>query len=299
MGAVRRSVSTGVDRGGWDGFESHEVEVSTPYKQAEPSNHTHGQRVRIHVTRSGSVGVSSSSCRTKITGDTTIEGRTTPWRSMLEETGQSALLLPIVYSMVGVAMTSLVAGLVYVYKTQTTASIELIIDTNPAPPKIDVVVTNSGRSPIVVTALRIHMPPDCLGLPGGLTDPLKDVPIWRRGCLLGLRRRFKTSGSKNDIIAKSIKRAVPQGFAIIDVIKGRETMRVGSQEKVSKTAPLNEAWGSFWYELPIVGEVSNPIFLIPSCKIAKHKPLVWGPPKILGRASTGVMGIWQLGMNWD
>ena len=202
---------------------------------------------------------------------------------MLEETSQSLQLLPIMYSMISVAMTFLVAYLVYVCKTRTAASIELIIDTSPAPPKVDVVVTNSGRSPIVVTALRVHLPPSHLGLSGKLTDQLKDVPIWRRKCLLGLRRRLKTSGSRNDIIANSIERAFPQGFARIDVIRGGETTRVGSQEKVSKTVPLNEFWGSSWYELPVVGEVSNPILLIPSCKIAKHKPLVWGPPKFLGR----------------
>ena len=201
--------------------------------------------------------------------------------------------------MIGVAMTSLVAYLVYAYKTQTAASIELIIDTNPAPPKVDVVVTNSGRSPIVVTALRVHLPPEHLGLSGKFTDQLKDVPIWRRKCLLGLRRRFKTSGSKNDIIAKSIERAFPQGFAIIDVIRGGETIRVGPQEKVFKTVPLSECWGSSWYELPVVGEVSNPMLLVPSCKIAKHRPLVWGPPRFLGKASSGVMRFWQLGMNWD
>ena len=143
------------------------------------------------------------------------------------------------------------------------------------------------------------MPPENLGLSGKLTDQLKDVPIWRRKCLLGLRRRLKTSGSKNDIIANSIERAFPQGFAIIDVIRGGETIRVGSQEKVSKTVPLNECWGSSWYELPVVGEVSNPILLIPSCKIAKHRPLVCGPPKFLGKASTGVIRFWQIGMNWD
>ena len=217
----------------------------------------------------------------------------------MEETSQSLQLLPIMYSMIGVAMTCLVAYLVYVYNTRTEASIELVIDTSLTPPKVDVVVTNSGRPPIVVTALRVHLPPENLGLPGKLTDQLKDVPIWRRKCLLGLRRRLKTPGSRNDIIANSIARAFPQGFARIDVIRGGETIKVGSQEKVSKTVPLNECGGSSWYELPVVGEVSNPILLIPSCKIAKHKPLVWGPPKILGKASTGIIRSLQIGMDWD
>ena len=228
-----------------------------------------------------------------------LRGGQTPWRSMLEETSQSLQLLPIMYSMIGVVMTSLVAYLVYAYKTHTAASIELIVGTESVPPKVDVVVTNNGRSPIVVTALRVHLPPEHLGLSGKFTDQLKDVPIWRRKCLLGLRRRLKTSGSRNDIIAERIAETFPQGFAIVHVIGGGETLRVGPQEKASRTVSLDECWGSSWYELPGVGELSNPILLVPSCKIAKHRPLVWGPPKLLGHASAGDIGFWQLGMDWN
>lgn len=111
----------------------------------------------------------------------------------MEEASQSWQLLPFVYSIVGVVAASLVSFLVYVYKTRTAASVEIVIDTQPNhPPLIAAVVTNNGRSPIVVTALRIHVPPEYIGVSGKLTDPLRDVPVWRRRCLLGLRRRLRT-----------------------------------------------------------------------------------------------------------
>ena len=210
------------------------------------------------------------------------------------------LLLSIVSPVVGVAVASLVGYLVYVNKTRITASVELVVDTKSVPPSVDVAVTNRGKSPIVVTALRVHVPAECIGVPGGLGDRLKDVPIWRRNHLLGLRRRLKTSGSRNDAIAKGIKRAFPQGFGIIDVIGAGETIKIGPQEKLSKATPLGDCWGSSWYELPIVGELSNPIILIPSCKIANHRPLVWGPPKLVGRTSAETAHpFWRLDMNWD
>ena len=172
--------------------------------------------------------------------------------------------------------------------------------TTEPPPLINAIVTNNGRSPIVVTMLRVHVPPEYLGVSGKLTDSLRDVPVWRRKCLLGIRRRLKTSGSRNDIIAASINRAFPRGFARIDVIKAGDTIRVGPQEKASKMVPLNEWWGSSWYEFPTIGELPSPILLIPSCKVAKHRPLVWGPPRFLGKKPPpGTFGIWQMGMNWN
>ena len=210
------------------------------------------------------------------------------------------LLLSIVSPVVGVAVASLVGYLVYVNKTRITASVETGRRHEVGPPSVDVAVTNSGKSPIVVTALRVHVPAECIGVPGGLGNRLKDVPIWRRNHLLGLRRRLKTSGSRNDAIAKGIKRAFPQGFGIIDVIGAGETIKIGPQEKMSKATPLGDCWGSSWYELPIVGELSNPIILIPSCKIGNHRPLVWGPPKFVGRRSAETAHpFWRLDMNWD
>ena len=210
------------------------------------------------------------------------------------------LLLSIVSPVVGVAVASLVGYLVFVNKTRITASVDLVVDTNSAPPSVDVAVTNRGKSPIVVTALRLHVPGECIGVPGGLGDFLKDVPNWRRNHLLRLRRRLKTSGSRNDAIAKGIKRAFPQGFGIIEVIGAGETIKIGPQEKMSRATPLGDCWGWSWYELPVVGELSNPMILIPSCKIANHRPLVWGPPKLVGKTSSETAHtFWRLDMNWD
>ena len=164
----------------------------------------------------------------------------------MEETSQSWQLLPFVSSIVGVAATSLLALLVYLYRTRTSASVEIVIETQPNhPPLINAVVINNGRSPIVVTVLRVHVPPEYIGASGKLADSLTDVPVWRRKCLLGLRRRLKTSGSRNDAIATSIKRAFPRGFARIDATKSGETIRVSPQEKASRMVPLNEWWVYF------------------------------------------------------
>ena len=151
------------------------------------------------------------------------------------------LLLSIVSPVIGVTVASLVGYLVYVNKTRITASVELVVDTKSAPPSVDVAVTNLGKSPIVVTALRVHVPAECIGVPGGLGDRFRDVPIWRRNRLLGLRRRLKTSGSRNDAIAKGIKRAFPQGFGIIDVIGAGETIKIGPQEKCPRRPPSGTA----------------------------------------------------------
>ena len=209
-------------------------------------------------------------------------------------------VLSIVSPTIGVILASLVGCSVYLYKKRTMASVELVVNREVPPISVHVAVTNHGRSPIVITGLRLHVPAKCLGVPGVLSDRLGDVSIWRRNCLLGLRRKLETSGSRNDAIASGIKKALPEGFGVFDVVGSRETITIGPYEKVSKRTPLEDCWGTSWYELPLFGTLSNPIVLVPSCKIANHRPLIWWPPKIVGRAPADTASpFWEISMAWN
>ena len=207
------------------------------------------------------------------------------------------LLLLTVSPAVSVVLTLLVGYLLYVYGRRVAVSVELVTDTRVSPLSVDVVVTNHGRSPVVITDLDVHIPAESVW-DGILADTADGVPALKMSRFLKLRRRLRTRGSRNDAFALAARAALPRGSLTSKVIGPHETVRVEPQEKVARPFPPNDRKDSPSY-MPQAGELSNPITLVPSCKVANHKPLVWGPPTTIGNIVTESGDLpMVIGMNW-
>ena len=209
----------------------------------------------------------------------------------------TSLLLQIVSSAVGVALTLLVGYLLYLYRRRVAVSVELVTDTRVSPLSVDVVVTNHGRSPVVITSLDIHIPVESVW-DGILAETGDGVPAPKMSRFLKLRRKLRTNGSRNDALALAARAVLPHRSLTSKVIGPHETIRVEPQEKVARPFPLKDTKNSPWY-MPHAGELSNPTTFVPSCKVANHKPLIWGPPTIIGRIVTESGDLpMVMGMNW-
>ena len=143
---------------------------------------------------------------------------------------------------------------------------------------LDVVVTNHGRSAIVVTELKIHFPAQAV-LPG---LPTLQGPNFKERRFVKLRRKLKIQGSKNDLLEMIAEAELSRGAFTHDIIKAIETIRVESHEKAARRI-IGENLPPYLPKL----ELPNPETLIPSCKIAKHKNEIWGIPVIIGKTTSG------------
>ena len=188
------------------------------------------------------------------------------------------LLQAVVTSLITLALSLLSAYLIYLYKQKVIASVEIIVNTRLDPNTLDVVVTNHGRSAIVVTELKIRFRAQDV-LPGLPTLP---GPKFKERRFAKLRRKLKMQGSKNDLLEMVAEGVLSRGAATHDIIKATETIRVEPHEKAARRM-IRENLPPY---LPKV-EVSNPATLIPSCKIAKHKNEIWGSPVVIGKITGG------------
>ena len=209
----------------------------------------------------------------------------------------TTLLLQIVSPSVGVVLTLLAGYLLYVYRRRLAVSVELVTDTRVSPLSVDIVVTNHGRSPVVITGLDVHIPAESVW-DGILAGPAYGVAAPKMSRFLKLRRKLRTRGSRNDALAVAARGVLSRGSLTSKVIGPHETIRVEPQEKVARPFPPQDRKDSPWY-MPQAGELSNPTTFVPSCRVAKHKPLIWGPPTIVGKVATesGDLPL-VIGMNW-
>lgn len=126
----------------------------------------------------------------------------------------------------------------------------------------------------MITDLDVHIPAESVW-DGIMADTADGVPAMKMSRFLKLRRRLRTRGSRNDALALAARAALPHGSLTSNVIGPHETVRVEPQEKVARPFPPDDRKDSPSY-MPQAGELSNPITFVPSCKVANHKPLVWG-----------------------
>ena len=197
----------------------------------------------------------------------------------------------VVTALIALALSLLAALLIYLYKQRVIASIEIVVNTRIDPNTIDVVVTNHGRSAIVITELKIHVPakeviPDW---------PMPEGPNFNKARLFKLRRKLKTPGSRNDLLMMVAEQLLSQGTLTHQIIKSTETIRVEAHEKAAR--PLSGE--NLPRYLPKL-ELPNPSTLIPSCKIAKHKSEIWGRPVLIGKFAVGEYELpMVMEMNWN
>ena len=197
----------------------------------------------------------------------------------------SMVQVPWIYQAVVTALIALVlnlfaACLIFFYKQRVIASVEIVVNTRIDPNTVDVVVTNHGRSAIVITELKIHIPVEDV-IPG-LPLPIPNGPNFKKVRLFKIRRKLKTRESRNDLLRMVAESQLSQGTFTHDIIKTTETMRVGPHEKASR--PLKGQ--NLPAYLPKL-EPSNPSTFIPSCKIANHKSEIWGSPVTIGKTKIG------------
>ena len=184
----------------------------------------------------------------------------------------------VVTALIALALSLLAACLIYFYKQRVIASLEIVVNTRIDPNTVDVVVTNHGRSAIVITDLKIHLRakeivPDW---------PTPRGPDFRKARLFKIRRKLKTQGSRNHLLMKVAEKLLSQGVLTHDIIKANEAMRVDPHEKMVRRLE-GENLPAYLPRL----DSPNPTTLIPSCKIANHKGEIWGSPVVIGKTNVG------------
>ena len=208
----------------------------------------------------------------------------------LSMTQASWIYQRVVAALIALALSLTVARLIYLYKQRLIASVEIIVNTRIDPNTVDVVVTNHGRSAIVITELKIHVPAKDV-----IPDwPIPEGPNFKKARLFKIRRKIKTRGSRNDLLEKVAEGQLSQGALTHDIIKTTETMRVEPYEKAARSL-AGENLPAYLPKL----DLPNPSTFIPSCKIANHKSKIWGSPVVIGKMKVGENDLpMVIGMNW-
>ena len=193
-------------------------------------------------------------------------------------------------SVIGIALTMGAAYLLYRYKQRPIVSIEVVVDTQAATPKIDLVITNHGRSAVVITELSAYVPardimPD---LP-----PLTPPSFKKRG-VFEIRRKGDTHGNRNEICEMLAEGWLSNGAAKADLTRRKETIRIEPNEKAAR--PIGQQGLSpFLIKL----HTPNSITLVPSCKIANQQHAIWGLPVMVGSYATDGHSISMVGgLSW-
>ena len=199
------------------------------------------------------------------------------------------ILQAVTTAFIALALGLITAYFIHRYKQRVITSVEIVVNTGIDPNTTDIVVTNHGRSAIVVTELNIHIPAKDL-IPG-MPSPIGPKP--KKYMLFRIRRKFKTQGSRNDLLEMVAQSYLSEGMATHRVIKGIETITVGPSEKASRRLQ-----GENLPQNTPKLETSNPVTFIPSCKIAEHKKEIWGSPVVIGKATVGEID-WPMVMMMD
>ena len=188
-------------------------------------------------------------------------------------------------SVVPILLTMIAAYLLYLYTHRPAVSVEIMVNTRLATPKIEVVVTNHGRSAVIITELNVHIPAQQM-LPGfpSLSPPIPE----RRLRLFRLRRKIGTQGSRNDFLESIAGSFLSEGALRAGIIEESESIRIEPHEKAAR--PLLQQKLS-----PYLLKIDAPDFftLIPSCKTATQRYAIWGLPVTVGQAGEHpiVMGV--------
>ena len=184
----------------------------------------------------------------------------------------------VISSVVTVVLTMGTAYLLYRYRQRPMVSVEIVVNTRLATPTIDLVITNHGRSSVVITELNVYVPVQEI-IPN--SPPTTPPNFKRRRSFFRVRRKLSTHGSKCDLFEILAESSLSKGAAIIDLTQQTETIRIEPKEKAARTMrPQKLSPYSPKLEAP------NPVTLVPSCKIASQRYAIWGPSVIVGHVGS-------------
>lgn len=182
-----------------------------------------------------------------------------------------------------------IAFIIYLYRQRHMVTVEIVIDTGLATPTTKVVITNHGRAPTVITELNLHFPLAQAKIHSTLSsrdatlesDPLP--PQWFKTPRFSwIRQKMPIFGSYNDRCRLIAQSRLDKGSGKINVIDQTETITVMPSEKVSRLLVGRNSH-------PLTPQIESPsvVELIPSCRVAKRKHVVWGTPVIASEVRLG------------
>ena len=140
------------------------------------------------------------------------------------------ILQAVITASITLTLGSIVAYVFHRYKQRIIASVEIVVNTGIDPNTVDIVVTNHGRSAIVITELNFHIP--VKDLMPRLPSPIGPKP--RKYWLFRIRQKFKTQGSKNELLEMVAQSYLSDGMVTHKIIKEIETITVGPSEKAAR-----------------------------------------------------------------
>ena len=176
-------------------------------------------------------------------------------------------------SVITVALTLVAAYLVYRFKSRKAVAIEIVAETMVEGPIGTIVVTNHGRTPIVLSEVNAYLPAEQI---------LPELPLlppqFRKPRFLAIRKRMHTHGSQNDSCAATAEKLLCEGAAKATFMPPTETMKVGPHEKAAYPIRhrMVKSYGPT-LELPDV------LTLVPSCKLSGQEQEIWGRAVIVYR----------------
>ena len=181
-------------------------------------------------------------------------------------------------SLLSIVLTLVATYLVHRYRQRILVAVEIVTNTTAAVPTVAFVVTNLGRSVVVVTELAGYVRAEEI-----LTDfPPPKGPSFKKQHLLKLRRKFRTPHGHTDLMAFVAERALSKGAGKFNVMEPTETIRLEPNEKAARTLHGKES-GPYSIHM----DAPNLLTLVPSCKIGKQRHVIWGPPVVIGGFGEG------------
>lgn len=193
----------------------------------------------------------------------------------------SGLVEGIVSSLIALLVGLSVAYLVYRYKERQSLSVELYAETMTGGPIAEIVVTNHGRSTIVITELNAYIPAKQV-----FPEELLPVaaPTFRKQWFFTIRGKTRFLISRNDAFAVMAEKVLREGAGRAQVLPSTQTIKIGSGERASRALEGQDrtSYNPMRLDLP-----DSAFWLVPSCRTAKSNSEIWGPPVMIARAQEG------------
>lgn len=184
----------------------------------------------------------------------------------------------LITAIVSLFVTLFVGYLIYRFNQRAIVSIGIYAKTMVKGPIAEIVITNHGRSPIVVTELKIEIPGEQL-----LPELFEPSPTFDEQQVRALiRRRINVPFIMKDARADAADKALSNSAGSLTMLPPTETIKIGPGEKASR--PLGKSDQE--NHLPKV-ELPRMLTLVPSCKLGKKRQRILGWPVIVIRDETG------------
>ena len=190
----------------------------------------------------------------------------------------SGLVEGIVSSLIALLVGLSVAYLVYRYKERQSHSVEFHAETMIGGPIVEIVVTNHGRSTIVITELNAYIPAKQIFPSELLPMP---APTFEKPRFSNIRRKMRLLVSRNDAFTVMAEKCLQEGAGRAQILPSTQTIKIEPGERASRAIEGQDrtSYNPLKFEVP-----DSALWLVPSCKTSKNKTEIWGPPVMIARA---------------